>query len=200
MKIPKAIQNLIDDFSDLPTVGPKTAQRYAFYLLKQPQNKLEHIARHIQDIKKGLKICNNCMSISENNPCSICSNPERSKDVLCIVGTQAEMLAIEKGGKYNGLYFILGKTIKPQEGIDNPINKINISRLKNKLDDKIIKEIILALSPTIEGETTGMYIQKLLKPYNIKTTRLARGLSMGSDIEYADEITLNNALKNRIIC
>ena len=197
MKFPRVIQDLIDDFSDLPTVGPKTAQRYAFYLLKQPQDKLERVAKHIYDLREGLKICKSCMSIAENNPCLICSSKDRDKTTLCIVSTQGEMIAIEKTKKYNGLYFVLGKNIRPQDGIDNDNNKISVKKLIEKIKSEYIKEIILALSPTIEGETTGMYLQRLLKPFKIKTTRLARGLPMGSDIEYADEITLNNALKNR---
>ncbi len=197
MRFPRVIQNLIDDFSLLPTVGPKTAQRYAFYLLRQPQERLEQIAKHIYDLKEGLKICKNCMSIAENNPCLICSSKKRDKETLCIVSTQGEMLAIEKTNKYNGLYFVLGKNIRPQDGLDNESNKINVKKLVEKIKERKIKEIILALSPTIEGETTGMYIIKLLQPFKIKMTRLARGLPMGSDIEYADEITLNNALKNR---
>lgn len=197
MKFPKAIQNLIDDFSSLPTVGPKTAQRYVFYLLKQPREKLEEIAKHIYDLKKNLKICKTCSSISENDPCSICSNPERDKNTICIVSTQGEMIAIEKGEKYNGLYFVLGKNIRPQDGMDNENNKIKVKNLLNQVEKNNIKEIILALSPTIEGETTNMYLIKLLKSYKLKITKLARGLAMGSDIEYADSATLNNAFKNR---
>ncbi len=195
MRFPQAIQNLIDDFSELPTVGPKTAQRYAFYLLKQPKELLAKMAEDVLNLKKNLKICQNCLAVAENNPCTICVDSTRDKTVLCVIATQPEMLAIENTKKYNGLYFLLGRNLRPQEGI--AIDKTNIAYLVQKAKEGAIKEVILALSPTLEGETTCLYLAKLLKPYEIKITRLARGLPMGSDIEYADEITLNNALKNR---
>lgn len=197
MRFPKAIQDLIDDFSNLPTVGPKTAQRYVFYLLKQPQEILERISKNINNLKKDLRICSHCQAIAQSNPCQICSDSKRNRSLLCIIATQPEMLAIESTGKYNGLYFLLGKNLRPQDGLENENNKINIKNLITRIEKKEVKEVILALSPTIEGETTSMYLIKLLKPYQIKITKLARGLPMGSDIEYADEITLNNAMKNR---
>jgi len=197
MRFPKAIQDLIDDFSSLPTVGPKTAQRYVFYLLKQPQEILERISKNINNLKKDLKICSHCQAIAQSDPCQICSDSKRNKSLLCIIATQPEMSAIESTGKYSGLYFLLGKNLRPQDGLENENNKINIKNLTARIEKKEVKEVILALSPTIEGETTSMYLVKLLKPYQIKITRLARGLPMGSDIEYADEITLNNAMKNR---
>jgi recombination protein RecR len=195
MNFPSSIQNLIDDFSQLPTVGPKTAQRYVFYLLKQPKGVLAKISEDILNLKKGLKVCQKCMAISENSPCKICSDANRDSSTICVVATQPEMIAIESGNRYNGLYFLLGRNLKPQEGID--VDKTNISSLVKRVRKGIVKEVILALSPTIEGETTSLYLLKLLKKENIKITRLARGLSMGSDIEYADEMTLNNAIKNR---
>lgn len=195
MKFPKAIQDLIDNFSQLPTVGPKTAQRYVFYLLKQPEEFLQKIANNISGLKKGLKICQTCQAVSEANPCFLCTDKRRDQAMLCIVTTQPEMIAIESTKKYIGLYYVLGKNIRPQEGIE--VNKINVANLVERIKQGVVKEAILALSPTIEGETTSMYLIKLLKPYGIKITRLAKGLPMGSDIEYADEITLNNALKNR---
>jgi recombination protein RecR len=195
MRFPAAIQNLIDDLSEIPTVGPKTAQRYVFYLLKQPKEFLNKISSDIVDLKKNLKICSACQSVAETDPCSVCADQSRDKGTICIVATQQEMLAIETTKKYNGLYFLLGRNWRPQEGVG--IEKTNLAKLEQRLKQDKIKEIIIALSPTLEGETTSMYLAKILKPLNIKITRLARGLPMGSDIEYADEITLNNALKNR---
>jgi recombination protein RecR len=195
MNFPKNIQNLIDDFAELPTVGPKTAQRYVFYLLKQPKEFLIKIAGDIANLKKNLRLCACCLSVAENNPCAICADSGRDKSTLCVVATQPEMLAIESTGRYKGLYFLIGRNLRPQEGID--ADKTNIAALIKRLRQGGIKEIILALSPTLEGETTSLYLSKLLKNEKVKTTRLARGLPMGSDIEYADEITLNNALKNR---
>jgi recombination protein RecR len=195
MKFPKNIQNLIDDLSELPTVGPKTAQRYAFFLLKQPKEFLAKVANDVINLKKDLKLCAHCLSIAETNPCSICASPERDRTTLCVVATQPEMLAIESTGRYKGLFFLIGRNLRPQEGID--ADKTNIAALIKRLRHGGIQEVILALSPTLEGETTSLYLAKLLKNEKVKTTRLARGLPMGSDIEYADEITLNNALKNR---
>jgi recombination protein RecR len=195
MRFPSAIQNLIDDLSELPTVGPKTAQRYAFYLLKQPKEFLAKISADILNLKKNLKICSSCLAVAETDPCPICVDKTRDITMLCIIATQPEMLAIETTKKYNGLYFLLGRNLRPQTGVS--VEKTNIAKLEARLRQGKIKEIILALSPTLEGETTSMYLAKILKPFNIKITRLARGLPMGSDIEYADEITLNNALKNR---
>jgi recombination protein RecR len=195
MRFPQAIQNLIDDLSELPTVGPKTAQRYVFYLLKQPKEFLVKVASDIANLKKDLKICSTCLAVAESDPCPICSDANRDTATLCVIATQPEMLSIETTKKYNGLYFLLGRNLRPQEGIS--VEKTNIAKLEVRLKQGRIKEVILALSPTLEGETTSMYLAKILKPLNIKITRLARGLPMGSDIEYADEITLNNALKNR---
>jgi recombination protein RecR len=195
MRFPSAIQNLIDDLSEIPTVGPKTAQRYAFYLLKQPKEFLTKISSDILNLKKNLKICSCCLSVAETDPCPICTDANRDSSTLCVIATQPEMLALETTKKYTGLYFLLGRNLRPQAGVS--VEKTNIAKLEARLKQGKIKEVILALSPTLEGETTSMYLAKILKPLNIKTTRLARGLPMGSDIEYADEITLNNALKNR---
>jgi recombination protein RecR len=195
MKFPSAIQNLIDDLSELPTVGPKTAQRYAFYLLKQPKEFLTKLSSDVVNLKSNLKICQSCLAVAENSPCQICADNNRDHSLLCVVTTQPEMLAIESTGKYHGLYFLLGRNLRPQEGIS--IEKTNIASLVKKASLRGLKEVILALSPTLEGETTCLYLAKVLKPYEIKITRLARGLPMGSDVEYADEITLHNAFKNR---
>ncbi len=135
------------------------------------------------------------MAVAETDPCPLCSDPARDASTLCVIATQPEMLAIETTKKYNGLYFLLGRNLRPQTGVS--VETSNIAKLETRLKQGKIKEVILALSPTLEGETTSMYLAKIIKPLKIKTTRLARGLPMGSDIEYADEITLNNALKNR---
>ncbi|MFA5247813.1 MAG: recombination mediator RecR [Patescibacteria group bacterium] len=195
MQFPKNIQNLINDLSELPTVGPKTAQRYVFYLLKQPKEFLAKLSGDVANLKKDLKICQSCLSISESLVCKICADRNRDRGTICVVATQPEMLAIESGKRYNGLYFLLGRNLRPQEGID--VDKTNIAALIKRIRNGEIKEIILALSPTIEGETTSLYLAKILKEEKVKITRLARGLAMGSDIEYADEMTINNALKNR---
>lgn len=198
MRFPIAIQNLINCFSKLPTVGPKTAERYVFFLLKQQPELLKQFAQNIAELKKKTTICQTCLAISETNPCSICNNNQRNKEQLCIVADSRDMLAIEATKQYNGLYFILGGLINIIEAIGP--EQLNIKQLTNYLKTKPIKEIIIALSPNLEGETTILYLIKLLKSLDlkqIKTTRLVRGLPSGADLEYADEITLSNALKYR---
>jgi recombination protein RecR len=195
MNFPPPIQKLIQEFTKLPTVGPKTAERYVFYLLKQSPEKLQEFAQYIVELREKITICSNCLSIAESNPCSICSDVKRDKNTLCIVSDSRDMLVIENTRQYNGLFFILGGEINTIMGI-KPEN-LNIKKLVQKTNQEKIQEIILALNPTIEGETTAMYLTKLLKPLKIKITRIARGLPMGSDIEYADEMTITNALKYR---
>ncbi len=195
MRFPKIIENLINQFSQLPTVGPKTAERYVFYLLKQPAESLQKLAQSIAELKEKTTICSECLAISESNPCLICADKKRGQNIICVVANTQDMLMIEATKQYNGLYFIL-------DGLIDTINdvkpeQLNIKKLINRIENNGMKEIILALSPTVEGETTAMYIAKLFKNKNIKTTRLARGLSNGASLEYADEMTLANALKYR---
>ena len=195
MRFPSSIQNLVDKLTDLPSVGPKTAERYVFYLLQQSPSYLEDLSRKIAELKKDLKICGNCMAVSESNPCPICSDKNRDNTLLCIVENTRDMITIESSNNYNGLYFILGGTINTIEGVDP--QQLHLKELIKKVKQGSIKEIILALNPTVEGETTTMYISKLLKEYNVKMSRLARGLPMGSDLEYVDDMTMANALKYR---
>lgn len=196
MKFPSSIQNLINKLTDLPSVGPKTAERYVFYLLNQSPQYLQDLSKNIADLKSNLKECQRCLSISESDPCTICADNNRDNSIICIVEDSRDLLAIESGGGYNGLYFVLGGTINTIEGIKP--EHLNIKKLMGRIEKEgALKEIILALNPTMEGETTAQYLSKLLKPYNLNITRLARGLPMGSDLEYVDEMTMANALKYR---
>jgi len=198
MKYPKSIQNLIDHFSQLPTVGPKTAERYVFYLLKQDPERLQQFAQSLAELKEKTTICQTCYAIAEANPCSICTDKKRDQSTICVVDDTRDMLTIEATGQFNGLYHILGGTLNTIEGIKP--EQLNISQLTNRINKSKVREIILALNPDLEGETTAMYLAKLLKPSRqdgIKITRIAKGLPMGADLEYADEITLANALKYR---
>jgi recombination protein RecR len=195
MRFPSSIQNLINKLTDLPSVGPKTAERYVFYLLQQSPAYLEDLARKTAELKKGLKICSCCLAVSESDPCPICADKNRDKALLCVVENTRDMITIESGNSYNGTYFILGGTINTIEGAGP--ERLNLQKLIKKVSENNIREIILALNPTVEGETTVMYISKQLKEYNVKLTRLARGLPSGSDLEYIDEITMANALKYR---
>ncbi|MEK7558127.1 MAG: recombination mediator RecR [Patescibacteria group bacterium] len=198
MLLPSSVQKLINCFSKLPTVGPKTAERYAFFLLKQDSVWLQQFAQSISELKEKTTICQTCMAISETNPCLLCGNNQRNKEQLCIIADSRNMLVLEATKQYHGLYFVLGGLINTIEAIGP--EQLNIKQLTNYLKNKQIKEIIIALSSNLEGETTILYLAKLLKQLNleqIKITRLVRGLPSGADLEYADEITLSNALKYR---
>jgi recombination protein RecR len=194
MRYPTAIQNLIDQLSALPSVGPKTAERYVFYLLRQAPEKLTALATAIGELQAKTTVCHICGVISETNPCPICADQNRQAGLLCVVANTQDLWAIEATKQYNGRYFVLG-------GLINTINEVkpadlNIQKLVNRIKAGEIKEIILALNFTLEGETTALYLTKILKDH-LKITRLAKGLPAGSNLEYADELTLGSALKNR---
>jgi len=195
MNYPKSIQNLIDYFSHLPSVGPKTAERYVFYLLKAHPEWLQGFAQAIAELKEKTTLCRICLSLAESDPCSICSDKKRSQALVCLVAETRDLLAIEETKQYNGLYFVLGGVINTIEGVKP--EQLNIKPLVARIKQKGLKEIILAFNPDLEGETTVLYLAKLFKPSKIKITRLAKGLPMGADLEYADEITLAHALKYR---
>lgn len=203
MTIPKAIQNLIESFGRLPGVGPKTAQRLTFYLLHVPQGELDRFAGSLTNLKKETILCNNCFMIDEADPCSICADIRRDKSMVCVVEEPLDVLALEKGGKYTGIYHCLHGKIDPLNNIGPDEIYLNqlFTRVKNSNAE--IKEIILATNPTMEGEATAMYITREIRKQfgngtsGIKITRIGRGLPVGSDIEYADEITLQRAMEGR---
>jgi len=199
MKIPKAIQNLIESFEKLPGIGSKTAQRLTFYLLHVPQGELNNFSNSIQNLKKGTIICSTCFSVDEADPCSICSNSGRDKSTICVVEEPLDVLALEKNGRYKGLYHVLHGKIDPLNNIGP--DEIYIRQLMQRINDEglMIKEVILATNPTMEGEATAMYISRQLKIENskLKITRIGRGLPTGADIEYADELTLQRAMEGR---
>jgi len=195
MRFPSSIQNLINQFIKLPTVGPKTAERFVFYLLLQSPEELQKFAQAVAELKEKITICQNCFAVAESNPCAICADKKRDESLVCIVENTRDMIAMEKTGEYKGYYHILG-------GVINAIENVGPENLKMKeLIEKIklgkIKEIIIALNPNLEGETTTLYLTKQLEPFKIKITRLAKGLPTGADLEYADDATLVNALKYR---
>ncbi len=194
MRYPATLQQLINKLSELPSVGPKTAERYAFFLLRQSQEKLEELAKTINEVKKKTAVCHSCLAISEQDPCHICSDLKRENGSLCVVENIQDLSVIEATGQFSGKYFVLGSLISAIDGIGP--EKLNIRQLLSKIEKEQIKELILALNFTLEGETTSLYLAKILKD-KIKISRLAKGLPAGSDLEYADEITLASALKNR---
>jgi recombination protein RecR len=197
MKIPKAVQNLIESFEKLPGVGPKSAQRLTFYLLHVPQGELESFAKALQELKKGTVLCSICLSIGESDPCVVCSDTLRDKKTICVVEQPLDVLALEKNGKYKGVYHVLHGRIDPLNNIGP--DEIYIQKLLDRAGSDEINEIILATNPTMEGEATAMYLAKNLKANSpeIKVTRIGRGLPVGADIEYADDITLERAMEGR---
>lgn len=197
--LPKALSRLIESFEKLPGIGPKTATRLAFYLLHVPTEELERFADHLRALKTSTVLCSLCKNVAEGDPCSICSDPSRDPSIVCVVESPTDVLSIEKTGKYKGLYHVLHGAIDPLNNIGP--DEIYIADLMKRLTSHVshITEVILATNPNMEGEATAMYITKQLKiqTLNLKITRLAHGLPMGADIEYADEVTLSRALEGR---
>jgi recombination protein RecR len=194
--LPKSVQNLIEEFSKLPGVGPKTAGRLVFYLLSKPAIDIENLGETVKNLKKNLKICEECFNITEVSPCVICADSKRDRKKLMIVEEPLDVIALSKTD-YDGLYHVLGGVISPIDGIGP--EQLRIHELIAKLKKGDIEETILATDPSLEGEATAMYITKLIQKENIpsKVTRIARGLPVGGDLEYADEITLTRALEGR---
>ncbi len=192
---PQPIQNLINQLSKLPDIGPRAATRLVLHLINRDQNHLDDLAQSIKDLKLKIKLCEQCFNLTVDKFCSICSDQKRDKSALCVVETVLNIPPIEKTKQFNGLYHVLGGLISPGNGL-GPEN-IKIKELINRVKNNSVKEIIFALSPTTEGDTTTLYIKKQLEPFKIKTSRLGRGLSTGSDLEYIDENTLSSAFRGR---
>lgn len=193
--IPKSVQALIDEFSRLPGIGPKTAQRLTFYLLRGSKDRTDSLADAVKSLKENIKICSICSNLAENDPCLICNDNRRNGEQVMVVEEPLDIIAFEKTGKYEGVYHVLHGAISPVEGIGP--DDLYIRQLLDRVRQGSIKEIILATNINVEGEATAMYLQKLLFPLGVKITRIARGLPVGSDIEYADEFTLTRALEGR---
>ena len=199
MRVPKTIGHLIESFEKLPGIGPKTAQRLTFYLLHVPQSELEKFAESLQNLRKDTVMCSVCFNVGETNPCEICSDTKRDRTIICVVEQPLDVLALERSGKYLGLYHVLHGKIDPLNNIGP--EEIYIAPLlkRGKNGDEEIREVILATNPTLEGEATAMYISKQLRSQNanIKVTRIGRGLPTGADLEYADPMTLIRAMEGR---
>jgi len=189
------VANLIEEFSRLPGIGKKTAQRLAFYVLEMNNNDATSLANAIIDAKKNIKYCSVCSNLTDTDPCMICQNKRRNQSLICVVEDPRDVMAIERTKEFNGLYHVLHGSISPMEGIGP--EDIKIKELLLRMQGVDIQEVILATNPSIEGEATAMYISKLLRPMGIKTTRLAHGIPVGGDLEYADEVTLSKALEGR---
>lgn len=195
-RFPEAIQNAAAALSRLPGVGPKTALRYVFFLLKQPKSDLPMMAKMITDLGEKVKVCNQCFAYTETERCEICRDEQRDGSLLCVVEESRDIATIEATNMYQGRYHVLGGTLNPIEGVTPEV--LNAKELADRLkENSEVREIILAFSPDVHGEATMMYLTKQLAPLNIKITRLARGLPTGASLEYADEVTLGDALKGR---
>lgn len=191
---PQPISKLIEEFSKLPGIGAKTAQRLAFYVLDMDEKFAEDFARAVIDAKRNTKYCSVCGNLTDRDPCSICSSTERTVETICVVQEPRDVIAMERTREFKGMYHVLHGAISPLEGIGP--DEINIKGLLARISHDT-KEVILATNPNVEGEATAMYISRLLKPMGIKVSRIAHGIPVGGDIEYADEVTLSKALEGR---
>lgn len=192
---PSSIRQLIDYLKKFPGVGEKTAQKYALSIITWHKSEQKELARIIEDIHNSIKLCSICYNYSTNDVCSICANPKRNKNIICVVAHFQDLLALENSQQYHGHYHILKGDINPIEGITP--DKLTIQALENRIKNNNIQEVILGLNPNLQGESTILYLKKKLEPYNIKITRIARGLPMGGSLEYADNSTISSALQGR---
>ncbi len=196
MEYTKPLAKLIEYFQKLPSIGPKTAMRLALHVVKMPENEVKNFAAALIDAKSTISYCKTCFNMSCSDPCEICSDLSRNRSIICVVAETKDLMAIEKTNEYRGLYHVLQGLISPIDGIGP--DDIRIKELLYRLSKEDVKEVIFALNPSVEGEATSLYLNKLLKPFNIKITRIAFGLPMGSELEYADEMTLARALEGRV--
>jgi recombination protein RecR len=193
MKYPPALINLIRELGRLPGVGPKSAQRLAFYLFNQPKEEVQALAQSLLEAQEHLRQCKICFNVTDQEICSVCSDPNRNQKQICVIEEPSDLLAIERSGEYDGLYHVLGGSLSPMNGIGP--DQLTIKPLLGRLEP--IEEVILATATTVEGEATAMYLAKLLGDIGTKTSRIAYGLPVGGNLEYADEVTLGRAIANR---
>lgn len=195
MLYPEPIAKLIDSFSRLPGVGPKTAARLAFHVLRMKEEDVVNFAKALVSVKRNLLYCSVCCNITDTDPCRVCSDKNRDHSVICVVQEAKDLVAMERTKEYHGMYHVLQGAISPMEGVGP--DDIRVAELLRRLADDEVQEMILATNPNIEGEATAMYLTRLVKPFQIKVTRIAHGLPVGGDLEYADEVTLSKALEGR---
>lgn len=196
MQIAEPLLIAIEELSKLPGIGKKTAQRLALQILKTDQDSVDKLIKSISDLKTKLHFCNRCFNLAEDDLCEICKSTKRDTSKICVVEEASDVIAIEKTNEYNGLYHVLGGVLSPLSGIT--AQDLKIKELLLRFDKEKITEVILALNPDTEGETTSLYLAKLIKPLNVKVTRIARGIPIGGDLEFADEATIGRAMLNRI--
>jgi recombination protein RecR len=190
-----AIDSLIQEFNKLPGIGPKSAQRIVFYLLRAGDEQSKSLAEAVLSLKRKITLCSTCCNVTESDPCSICRSDKRDRSQVCIVEQPQDILALEHTGIYSGMYHVLHGAISPIEGIGT--DDIRARELMDRLKDGVVKEVILGTNPNFEGEQTAMYLSHLITPLGIRVTRLARGLPFGTELEYADDVTLTRAIEGR---
>lgn len=190
-----SMKSLIEELKKLPGVGPKSAQRLAFHILETPERDIVSLTSAIIDAKKKIKNCSTCFNISDSDPCSICSDLARDHNTICVVEDPKDLIAIERSRSFGGVFHVLGGTISPLDGIGP--DSLRIRELVSRIKDKNILEIVLAMNPTIEGDVTAIYLTKVLLPLSVKVTRIACGIPIGGDLDYADEATLTKSLEGR---
>ena len=190
-----AVSRLIQELSKLPGIGPKSAQRVAYYLLRASEDQARELAEAVLAVRQETKLCSVCFNVADSDPCSICRSDQRDPSKICIVEQPQDILALEHTGIYDGLYHVLHGAISPTEGVG--AGDVKIKELMNRLDGGSVREVVLATNPNLEGEATAMYLSRLIAPSGIRVTRLARGLPFGTELEYADDVTLTRALEGR---
>lgn len=195
MPAAEPIARLVEEFNKLPGIGPKSAQRVTYHLLRAPGEQAEALAEAIRAVKEKLSLCSICLNITDSDPCPICRDTERDHTTICVVEEPIDILPLERTKKFNGLYHVLHGVIAPADGIGP--EELKIKELLSRLNGGLVTEVILATNPNLEGETTSMYLQRLVAPLGIRVTRLARGLPYGGDLEYADDVTIARALEGR---
>ncbi len=196
MQIAEPLAVAIEELSKLPSIGKKTAQRLALFILKMDGDRVDNLLKSIKELKTKLKSCSRCNNLSEDELCEVCKSTKRDKSIICVVEESSDVIAIEKTHEFNGLYHVLGGVLSPLTGITP--DSLKIKELLKRFEKEDIKEVILALNPDTEGETTSLYLAKLIKPLNMKVTRIARGLPVGGDLEFADDATIGRAMINRL--
>ena len=195
MPAAEPVSRLIEELGKLPGIGPKSAARLTYYLLRIPEAEARALAEAIIAVKEKTVLCSSCQNITDSNPCAVCASKERDHSIICVVKEPLDIMALERTGRYRGLYHVLHGVLSPMDGIGP--DDLKIKELLQRLKAGSVSEVILATNPNLEGEATAMYLQRLLSPFGVRLTRLARGLPVGGDLEYADEVTLTHALEGR---
>lgn len=192
---PEPIARLIEEFARLPGIGPKSAQRLAYHVLRAPEDEALALARALGDVKRRIVFCGSCFNITEDDPCALCADDQRDRALLCVVEQPLDVLVVERTGGYRGLYHVLHGALNPIEGVGP--EQLRVDELTGRVEAGGVAEVIMATNPSLEGEATSMYLQRLLQPLGVRVTRLARGLPSGADLEYMDDLTLARALEGR---